>query len=313
MSISAGYGASSLEPEPSYLPPLWTSHTDPEGSRYFVQDSEPRLITPTNVYVPENAERLQHWLKHVQALLITRRITINSSIELYLRLDDEGDCCYYLVDHNSHKEFWLQDLDTELLCIGPVVSRSHLDFAIEGLYWTHVEQYPMHVRIPQGVLADLKCVLAHAQADHITSEVSTFPFSRKECAQFMKLLAGAEDHLDDGRIVCLIARLRQSIMTNRFWTHHGQDTARCSRDQSILEDADQDKEFTWLRRLSSPLTFGTSERYCKQLEDAFTDRLVYKDVWRKVVASNLNDWKRTSLHAYLALLFVNPWLLHCEN
>jgi hypothetical protein len=144
--------------------------------------------------------------------------------------------------------------------------------------------------------------LAHAQADHLTSEVSTFPFSRKECAQFTKLLAGAEDHLDDGRIVCLIARLRQSIMTNRFWTHHGQDTARCSRDQSILEDADQDKEFTWVRRLSSPLTFGTSERYCKQLEDAFTDRLVYKDVWRKVVASNLNDWKRTSLHAYLALL-----------
>ncbi|KAH8829359.1 hypothetical protein DL96DRAFT_1708503 [Flagelloscypha sp. PMI_526] len=234
MRITSGYGTSSLEPEPSYLPPLWASHTDPEGARYFVQDSEPRLVTPTDIYVSTNAGRLQFWLKHIQALLITKNITISPALELFLRLEDD-DCCYYLVDHASQKEFWLEDLETDALGLGPVVSPSHLD------------------------------------------------------------------HLGDGRIICLVARLRQSIVTNRFWTHHGQETARCSRDQTILYDEDADHENIFVPRVFSWLTLGVSSRYSAQLEEAFTDRLVYKDVWRKMVATNLSDWKSTSLNAYLAL------------
>jgi hypothetical protein len=133
-------------------------------------------------------ENISHWAKRVEDSLLEKDIPLSENVELFLE-PRGSDCAYYLVDHVTRTEFWMDPLDTEHLNLLPVMSTSHLKLAMEELYWCHVEHFPMHFKgMSSRIVDELICVFSHAQADQMTSSVSTFPYSEKECKKLLALL-----------------------------------------------------------------------------------------------------------------------------
>ncbi|KAJ7266920.1 hypothetical protein B0H12DRAFT_1098818 [Mycena haematopus] len=180
MQISPGLFIGFRMPEPAYLPLHWSAHIHPEGQLYFCREGSPRVVTEAYLYQPET-------LNKIEKLIADQNFPVSVELELFLKIEDEN-CAYYLVDHSTHAESWLENIDTDDLGLPPAVSVSQLNILCEELYWNHVEHFPMHVRLSRDILDSLVCVFTHAVCDQMTSRVSTFPYSKQECEAFVSLL-----------------------------------------------------------------------------------------------------------------------------
>jgi hypothetical protein len=110
---------------PTYLAPQWSTYVHPEGQRYFHRNSALQVVTEANIYCTETRGKISNWAKQIEDTLLQKGVPLSNSVELFLQFDG-SDCAYYLVDHATRTEFWLDDLETEHLNILPVVSISHL-------------------------------------------------------------------------------------------------------------------------------------------------------------------------------------------
>ncbi|KAF8889704.1 hypothetical protein BD779DRAFT_1671802 [Infundibulicybe gibba] len=258
-------------------------------------------------------------LRHQGVDVIQKHPTVATNapqIELFIRIDGE-DCTYYLVDHATRTEFWLDAYDTDDLNIAPVASRSHLKLALEELYWGHVENFPMHLGgLDQQSYDDLICVFSHAYADQMTSRLSTFPYSAPDCKKFLKLLEQSRGHIQDGRTTCFVARLWTIVVRHWFSTHFGQEHARLSRDQAILAGIPENHRW---KGLISNVTLGTSDTYIQALDDLFVDHIVYATQWHPSwrlacetgEGSHMGLFWRSCMHLPFNLLkFIHPDGIH---
>ncbi|KAJ7291374.1 hypothetical protein C8J57DRAFT_1272469 [Mycena rebaudengoi] len=303
MRISTGSFIRSRLPEPAYLPLHWSAHIHPEGQLYFCRDSPFRVVTEAYLYHPDVLDKAVRWIQKIEDRIADKRIAISNQTELFIKIEDE-DCAYYLVDHTTNAQFWLEDIDTETNDLGlpPVVSTSHLSIILEELYWSHVERFPTHFGgLSLETLDSLVCVFTHAICDQMISRVvSTFPYSKEECEGFVSLLKNSRDHISDGNIACIVARLWSLVMRNRYLTHFGQEYSRLSRDQTILYDPEISHQ--WVTTVASRLSFKTSDRYLVRLNDVFVDHLVYAEQWKAMVTDCLRDWEGASHRAFTALM-----------
>ncbi|KAG6868148.1 hypothetical protein C0993_007092 [Termitomyces sp. T159_Od127] len=157
-------------PEPDYLPPQWSAHIHPEGQPYFLKNAAIRVVTEAYVYDGNVLEKVEYWIEVIENL-VSQKQTLSDGIELFVQIDG-NDCLYYLVDHDSRTEFWLDDLETSEMGFEPVASTTHLTadnqvegVALEELYWIHVEYFPTHLeRLVPRDLEELIGVFSHAWA-----------------------------------------------------------------------------------------------------------------------------------------------------
>ncbi|KAJ7862478.1 hypothetical protein B0H14DRAFT_2505724 [Mycena olivaceomarginata] len=298
MQISRGLFMRSL-PEPTYLPLHWSAHIHPEGQLYFYREGSFRVVTEAYLYRTETLDQVTRWIKKIEDLMADKNFPVSGQLELFIKIEDE-DCAYYFVDHATREESWLDDIDTDSLGLPPVVSLSQLNILCEELYWSHVEHFPMHTVLDRNTLDSLVCVFTHAICNQMTSRVSTFPYSQKECEAFVGLLKNSRDHLSDGNIVCTVARLWSLICRNRYLTYYGQESSRLSRDQAVLYDPETKNQ--WVSTVASRISLKTADRYLVQLNDVFVDHLVYSEQWKSMVTSCLQDWRGASHEAFLGLM-----------
>ncbi|KAJ3935810.1 MAG: hypothetical protein NXY57DRAFT_957825 [Lentinula lateritia] len=319
-------------PIPHYLPPQWSAHTHPEGQLYFHRNSALRVTTDAHIYTPEILDNVLFWVKLIEAILTEKNIPILPTIELFVLIEETG-CAYYFIDHGSRSQFWLDSIQSEDLGIPDVVSPSHLSLYLEYLYWTHIEHFPMHLGgLPVKIVEDLLCVLSHGLTgvpseiwftdytfrrvfrfvlDQMTSQTSTFFYTQKECAQFIKILKLARENTADGHQVCVIARLWRQVCDNRFVTHYGQETSRLGRDQAILYDPPQSS--SRISAVARFITFTMSDTYLTKLNDLFVDRLVYFSQWQPFIRRCLQGWRRSFWSAF-AIIMLHGFLFFvpCE-
>ncbi|KAJ3736665.1 hypothetical protein DFJ43DRAFT_1050094 [Lentinula guzmanii] len=296
-------------PIPHYLLPQWTAHIHPEGQLYFHRHSVFQVTTDAYLYNPEILDTVVFWIKKIEALIEEKNMPLSDSIELYILIEDTG-CAYYFIDHASRSLFWLEAIPSEQLNIPDVGSSSHLSLYLEYLYWTHVEHFPMHFGgIPVKLVENLLSVFSHALTDQMTSQTSTFFYTQKECAQFIKILKLARENSSDGHQVCVIARLWRQVCDNRFVTHYGQETSRLSRDQAILYDPPQPS--SRVSTLARCITFTASDAYLTKLNDLFVDRLVYFSQWQPFIRRCLYGWRR-SFWSALAIIILHGFVLFVE-
>ncbi|KAK7026852.1 hypothetical protein VNI00_015394 [Paramarasmius palmivorus] len=287
------------EPEPPYLPSGWSPYTHPEGQLYFFCNAPLRIVTESYLYNSVTLEKVLYWSKHIEAILEEKQIPLSERIELFICIEEDG-CSYYLVNHATQTQFWLEEVDTVSLGLPDVDSDSHLKIALAELYWIHVEYFPMHFGgLPAKSADNLICVLSHAVTDQITSKTSTYFWSLEECRQLLEVAKGARNHTHDGYQVCALARIWRTVYRNRFEIHHGQEVARLSRDQTIIYGT---SETTKTFGLCDLLTFKTAGRYNRKLKDIFVDRLVYIAQWQPFITSSVRDWRRTSFEAFCCVL-----------
>ncbi|TFY63082.1 hypothetical protein EVJ58_g3464 [Rhodofomes roseus] len=303
-NIRAGFCSSGREPEPQYLPPGWSAYTHPEGQRYFARESKPRIITEANLHSLATQDLVAGYIEAFEQQCIEQKMLVPDDAELFLEPDVASTSCgYYLVDCSSRVVFWLEEVASDMLDLPATVTDSHLRIALEEHYWTHVEYFAMHrCREVDLSLAQLKTTLLHARVDQMTSATSTFPYNAKECSEFLEVVKAAQECVLDGHIVATIARLWNVILHHRFTIHYGEEHARLSRDQSILDcPATTPSPFFCIL---SRLFFRIPEANVHQFDQLYVDNLVYAEPWRQAMKAHRGDWL---LHASwaLALLIVD--------
>ncbi|RXW16482.1 hypothetical protein EST38_g9372 [Candolleomyces aberdarensis] len=287
---------------PKYLPQQWAAYTHPEGQVYFVRDGSIRVVTDSYLYKSEIADKIVSWVQHIEKEAESKAFTFPDSIELYVQLEEE-DCNYYFADHAARTLFWLEDYDTTELGLLPVVSPSHLKIQLEEQYWGHVECHCMHgITFQNNIVDEAISQLVHACGDQMTSSSSTFPYSFKECKDFLDILTPARQRANDGHIITLVARIFNVVANNRYWTHYGQEQARLSRDTSILEETSG--QTAWGSSIASAVSLRVSDFFASRLDTIFTDDYVYVMDWQKFMTQALGKWRGAFVQS-LALLMLH--------
>lgn len=290
--ISPGLFAFAPEPEPVYLPPLWSVHDHPEGSVYFVRNTCPRVVTDAYLYEPRIQDSILKWIDVIDKAMVKLEIVLSESVELYLKpAEDEDTCYYYFIDHETRVEFWLESVEVGLLDLGAAVSDGHLRHALEEQYWNHVEQFPSHsphgldIRMP--ILVD---IMMQGRADHLMSTTSTFPYSATECSNFIRLMTTAQDldRCHSAQTCWSVARLWSMICHHRFNIHSGQEHCRLSRDQSILAQPARSNNMVYTA--TNWLLCSIPSLYESLLEDLWVDQLAYINQWRPFIQSCKEEW-----------------------
>ncbi|KAH8101124.1 hypothetical protein BXZ70DRAFT_934529 [Cristinia sonorae] len=291
-------------PNPPYLPPLWAECVHPEGSYYFVRNSQPRVVTEANLRKPEIQKKIADWLDDINTFLTANDIQLPPTVELTLDpSEDLEDCAYYFVDHASRIEFWVDPVSTDQLGMRTSMSEAHLRYALEEHYWTHVEHFPSHkAQEMELCFAQLFDILLHAHADMTSSNVSTYPFCREELASYIQILTAARDadRLDSPHMRWTIARLWAVLYNHRFMTHYNQDVCRMSRDQSIIDFGTKLESRTF--SLLSTLSFRTASTYKAALQRLWVDEIVYISDWRPFIAASHQDWLISVCMSFALLL-----------
>ncbi|KAI0763103.1 hypothetical protein BD413DRAFT_215476 [Trametes elegans] len=296
------------ETEPLYLPPNWSIHVQPEGQRYFACETIPRVLTDVDMYSAAKQEKVIRYAGVVRKVIEDKQIKFPDSAEVFLAPSEEEDVChYYIADHASHTLSWLEAVDLDQLYIPDVVSESQLRFSLADLYWQHIEQFPSH-RLDRLSLAveDLISIFVHGEGDHMTSSNSTFPYTAKECKNFVRVLDAAKQRLDQPPSVCVVARLWSVVSRNRLQTHYAQETARLSRDQLILAlpEVRRSRVFS----ASSRLLLGIPQSYSEKLQSLFSDEIVYVHPWRDFMSHTREEWQQYVTWS-LGLAIINVLML----
>ncbi|KAI0327219.1 hypothetical protein GY45DRAFT_1327922 [Cubamyces sp. BRFM 1775] len=291
MIITPGLFSYAREKEPSYLPLGWSPYVQPEGQVYFAFEGNLKFVTDAYLYTRESQDRVVRFTKTARKAIEALQVTIPATAEIYLLPYDDEDCGYYIVDHATHTVSWLEAVDLDQLGIPDVVSDSHLRYALEELYWQHIEQFPSH-RLQHLSLAvdDLIAIFIHGEGDHLTSSNSTFPYVAKECKQFIRVLEAAKQRLDQSPSVCIVARLWSVVSRHRLQTHYAQERARLSRDQLILDRPEPRRGIMFAG--ASRALFGIPRAYSESLKRLFSDEIVYVNPWRDFMRGCREEWQQ---------------------
>jgi len=299
------FGSAHSPESASYvIPEGWVAHTQPEGSVYYVNTGS-KVVTDSPIFEVGIYQKI---CAAIQVVLFNLKDmeSLPTDYEIYLRASsDSVKCCYYMVDHNSCMEFWLQDHPSSELKLTAAVSVSHLKYTLQEHYWIHREYFP-HRPVSDGLREELINVLRHGRADHLTSPVSTFMFNGGQCMEFIQLIDVGASKCNNPYMTCIIARLWKTISRFRFDHYYGHDFARISREQRRLPHRTYAKNI--VLQVVSSLLFKLPDAKVKELEGLFTDRLLYSIHWMPFAAEQISAWEKTSSRA-VALLIANAGLL----
>ncbi|KAK7676781.1 hypothetical protein QCA50_020249 [Cerrena zonata] len=292
------------ESRPLYLMPFCTSVVNPEGQLYYTLQNEIRFIIEQPMQDPKVQERVLSWSSKIVEILKERAIVLPPSAEIYLNTSEDGETCwYYIADHDSKVISWIEPVSTADIGLRPSVSDEHIRFALNECYWNHVEYYSAHdCGVIDLQMDNLFSVLVQCKTDQLTSEDSTFPFSAQKCEDFLQVIRDcrAIESPDITRIRWSIARIWGLVCNHRFMTHYGQQTARLSRDQLIL-DVPEAKEGRMFR-LQSRMLFSIPKHYNVSLEKLFSDAIIYQTEWREFIPKCRDEWTLSTALSFAVLI-----------
>ncbi|KAI0090341.1 hypothetical protein BDY19DRAFT_992544, partial [Irpex rosettiformis] len=265
--------------------------------------TSPKIITEANLYDQEVLQQIVEVLEIVETKLSEFESAVSETTELFLELDDEYECSYYLVDHNLQVQFWLEEVQTDELGARNCASDDHLRLELERFYWMHVEYFCSHESTGLNLSPDsLIDIMTQGRADQVTSTTSTFPYSIEDCGQFIECLQTLK-----GSIQCpsafskwTIARIWQNVLDVRFLTHYGQEHARVSSNISVL-DIDVPEE-TLLFKCCDFLGFHAPQTYLGLLNQQWVDEIAHSVRWKPFITACQSEWKMSLLLSFAVLI-----------
>jgi hypothetical protein len=153
-------------------------------------------------------ETISYAIKWLEDIIAQRNISLSDEVELYLRLDEpSGACSYYIIDHASRTQFWIDPMPTELLDLPPVVSTSHLKLALEEHYWNHVENFPMHFGgLKVEAIDELINVFSHGRAGQYPVHSNQFGCSAPLPARPLNAMLGEAEQIRKSTQLIVLCR-----------------------------------------------------------------------------------------------------------
>ncbi|KAG2134856.1 hypothetical protein DEU56DRAFT_809046 [Suillus clintonianus] len=288
--------------------PKWLSFTHPEGQIYFhMQRGNFSVVTEENMLDNEKDKLVSGYLALIEKRILEYGIVLPQTCELFVELwfnesPQTSTCAYYFVDHHSRCLFWLEPTSSELLDMGMLVSDSHLDTALERLYWVHVEFFPMHVcgQMAPLIVDNLISVICHGMTDRMTSRTSTFPYTEEKCGQLLQALSFRRGQPLDGHTLCFVARLWGAINNQRFMTYYGQENAQLDRLHPPMPEDIVDRP--GMRALANLALWGIPNHHYSKLHDLFVHDQVYVDQWQAFMTACMSEWRGLLLWEFSVLI-----------
>ncbi|OCH93307.1 hypothetical protein OBBRIDRAFT_790337 [Obba rivulosa] len=290
--IPQGLHTSGYKPKSDDMPVDWNMYVHPEGTVYYVNtSSEITIVTDTPIYDPAALRKLEEGVSLVCVSMSTSQTVMPNIVELYIYAEpDAEECKYYLIDHESQTEFWLDDVEMSSLYMPPVSSEAHLKYTLQEHYWTHVEYFP-HRPMPMYIRIELLDILRHGSADQMTSDNSTFPFDAEQCTKLAALI-DVQNTESTTYMTCSIARIFVMIARHRYDHFYGEECVRLCRDQSVYEWPEVKP--TSVMRLCSALLFNFPKAMRRELELLYVDKIVYTIHWRAFMHTTKDGWQKNA-------------------
>ncbi|KAI9458588.1 hypothetical protein BJY52DRAFT_412811 [Lactarius psammicola] len=287
-----------LAPATSCQPQRWTI------SAHIKFQEGITIVTEANISETGVSDQLNAWLAVIRNTINEEHVHLRDSSDLFLEINqDAGTCNYYFADHGLRTVFWLHTLNTIGVGLSPSCSRSCLQYSLEENYWIHVELFPGTAsKYSAKALNELQVVFSHARADAPTLKTLTFPYTAKECGEFVDLLERSKDRVSSPYVITDVARLWAAVANYRSFIHFGDGPKHCqlSSNQSILE-APKSRWGLILAIISKTLLFGIPDHYEMRLKSFWVDQLVDASRWREDASATVEDLKQT-MSWILALL-----------
>ncbi|KAI0044950.1 hypothetical protein FA95DRAFT_1561665 [Auriscalpium vulgare] len=288
---------------PQYMPAGWKRYVHPEGKPYFYRRTHPAIATTVDVREWGALEEIDAWATVITEWAAELGIVLPQSVEIFLDFDFEGPgypCKYYFVDHAAKVPFWLTTTNTDDLDVFGVYNEEHLKLNLESLYWDHVQTFSMHNRCDPEVLDNLILRFLHARVDDMTSDLSTFPYREPMSAQILDVLQHCKNHISDGRVMTIVARMQTLLLATDIQLLWGQKQARLSIDQSVFESPTVKRSI--LLKGVSLLCFNYPECWRARLEGLFVDSIAYDTRWDAFNTEMLQEWKAGMAWSFGALI-----------
>ncbi|KAJ3531425.1 hypothetical protein NM688_g7576 [Phlebia brevispora] len=274
----------------------WVRYTHINGGVYFYH-AQRRIITDNNMYNPR-------W-RHV----------VESAWKQWMRAYEEDGILAYVPDEADVVMFFVAYEDgTE---IRQASSDSGPDLIIEQStyrYWTHVEEYPMHLKVDHILPRAQTCflhALTYLYNERIfESKENAIDLTDSKIERFMEIYQDLLDTYDTNPsmgpiLIWFLARVIREVKRMQEGT-----AMQCSireRDKGMLGYAVKrpeisfDKYRTWQLRgsgyLLGFLLFGIHNTYRMRLENARFGRSVYIGEFRATVRRFLDEWTDSNLLA----------------
>ncbi|KAH9171926.1 hypothetical protein EDB89DRAFT_1967722 [Lactarius sanguifluus] len=286
----------------------WTISAHPEGKRYAHTKSQTGItvVTEANTSRPGVLDQLNAWLAVICDTINEEHVHLPDGSDLFLEIhQDSGTCNYYFANHGLRIVFWLHTFNTIGVGLPLSYSSSCLQYSPEENYWIHVELFPGTAsQYSAKALHELQVVFSRARADAQTSETLTFPYTVKECDEFIDFLEYSKDHASSPYVATCAARLWATVANHRFFIHSNEGPKHCqlSSNQSTLEVPDS-KWSLVLGIISKLLLFGIPDHYEERFENFWVDQPVdaARSSWREHASETIEDLKQT-MSWILALL-----------
>ncbi|KAG1838047.1 hypothetical protein C8R48DRAFT_791482, partial [Suillus tomentosus] len=300
----------------------WEPLTQPEGALIFYHPYK-RVFTDADARDPETTAKLATAVEKAYKGACNADIFLHPSVELVLEFMMQAGketWGYYFVDHRRRVIFWFEDYTSYPLMDGVrgVERKSHIKYALETQYWTHIELFPNKCSLPEDVAMELKELVMYTQADSITSATSLTRFTSDKIASMLSLidLLKGESFADEVLtrsvstlygspvspimdVVCYLHFLTTLLGSTKFMNFCGQPSARLDVDQSLYGESDASKNM--LFRAMNVILFGSPDAQSRAFHKILVDQNIVDARWKQYIDKLNSDWNGYTIFSTVML------------
>ncbi|KAL5523131.1 hypothetical protein ACEPAF_1398 [Sanghuangporus sanghuang] len=282
--------------------PYWRHYIQPEGQPYFLRVSGRfHYLTEENLDNHSTLSEAEHFINTFERRVENYK-SLPTNVEVMFELHKDY-WSYYMVDLDHRRLFWIDECiidDSVLPGKFGVEYREHFRYVFEFEYWQHIDYFPNHRPLQNGLLDELLGILLQQHIDVETSLSSTSGFNGNELksaigsVKKLRSLQTSENALP--YVVQASARMMAVLANERFFNFFGFNGARLSPYQSVRGQNGK-KRRSPLIALLSPALFYAPEVHLVALEKVWVDNVIKVRHWKDFQGKIERDWEQFILYA----------------
>ncbi|KIO23742.1 hypothetical protein M407DRAFT_26804 [Tulasnella calospora MUT 4182] len=278
----------------------WDLHTTPEGDSYW-SDCDRKIVSHADPRKPVIANLIDVAYDDVR-----NNIQDRDDVEIFFNTSQEapetptsGALEYYVVNHPTRQVFWTEDVKVDKIGVGQFSSLAQLKSALTPEYWTHMDYFPCHRAVDAAAEEELQNVLRQGAIDDMTAPGSTFPYSAKECRQYLSLIEGFKNSsgtpAQSAYKTSSIARIWASITRVRHINGYGLKNPRLDRLQGLGDYSSLQAGRSFKLGLVELLCFNVPRQLFTSMTALWNGRIVYQRHWHKLFDELRRGWELIAL------------------
>ncbi|KAF9553270.1 hypothetical protein CPC08DRAFT_713906 [Agrocybe pediades] len=268
-----------------------------------------KVWTESDIFRHNILTQLEAHLTIIEDFISEVGLVIRPQWNLVINYYDDGLSSpytgYYLVDHEMHKVFFLDEYEAEDLdawCQVPgAQSECHIGHEIEAQYWYFVLLHPHALHMENRHVQRLRGIILHFIGDSTTSSSSNAPYSLDELYRVLSLTDQMSENIDihgEGT-ASLLGRFMFVINRERFLNFYGEAHSRLYTTFSVYGTPIYARK--WLVKTVSPLLFYAPDFHLRTLQSMSVDGVTRRFKFQDFVQRLNGEWEQIILFGTVVL------------